>query len=70
MDQIDMIYFRFQYKFQSRTANRSLRKTVSKFPNRIAKLYLDKNVHPLKDKFVKMYPLKIANNHLNKTVNK
>ena len=57
-------------QFPDRSVHRCPYNRVSKSHNKIAKLCPDRSVSQLRDKFAQMYPLKIANKHLNKTVNR
>ena len=57
-------------QFPDRSVHRCPFNLVSKSHSKIAKLCPDRSVSQLRDKFAQMYPLKIANKHLNKTVNR
>ena len=57
-------------QFPDRSVHRCPFNLVSKSHSKIAKLCPDRSVSQLRDKFAQMYLLKIANKHLNKTVNR
>ena len=57
-------------QFPDRSVNKYLGNHVNKSQSKIANLYPDRNVYLHRDKFAKLFRLKIANKPLNKTANR